>query len=82
LKIIEIMGIEQARKWGLCTMNEFREAMGLRKFKDFEDWNPDPAIANAARKLYHHIDDLELYAGLHAEATMPLGPGSGLVSLD
>lgn len=32
------MGIEQARKWGVCTLNEFREFMGLKKFESFEEW--------------------------------------------
>jgi linoleate 10R-lipoxygenase len=29
LRVIEIMGIEQARFWGVCTMNEFRQFLGL-----------------------------------------------------
>jgi linoleate 10R-lipoxygenase len=77
LRIIEVMTIMQGRKWGVCTMNEFRQCMGLKKFNSFEDWNSDPEIANAARQLYQHIDRLELYAGLQAEETMELRPGSG-----
>jgi len=76
--VIETLGIHQARIWGVCTMNEFRGFLGLKKFATFEEWNPDPAIAGAARKLYNHIDNLELYAGLQAEDCMPLGPGSGI----
>ena len=91
LRVIEIMGIRQARQWGVCTMNEFRQFLGLKTFDDFEDWNPDPAIAvcafakrierlssyiqSAARRLYGHVDNLELYAGLQCEQTMPLSPG-------
>ncbi|KAF8669729.1 heme peroxidase [Rhizoctonia solani] len=70
LKVIEIVGMQQARKWGVCTMNEFRERMGLERFKSFEEWNPNPEIANAAKELYGSIENLELYAGLHAEETM------------
>ncbi|CUA76356.1 prostaglandin-endoperoxide synthase 2 [Rhizoctonia solani] len=77
-KVVEILGIEQARRWGVCSMNEFRIRMGLKPFATFEEWNRDPVIANAARKLYGTIDNLELYPGLHAEETMTLGPGSGL----
>ena len=33
---------------------------------------------DAARQLYGHIDNLELYVGLQAEDCMPLGPGSGI----
>ncbi|CAE6439322.1 unnamed protein product [Rhizoctonia solani] len=80
LKVIEIVGIEQARRWGVCTMNEFRVRMGLKPFDNFTEWagakNKD--VADAAEKLYGHIDNLELYAGLHAEETMSPGPGSGL----
>ncbi|KAF8879251.1 heme peroxidase [Infundibulicybe gibba] len=93
LRIIEIMGIEQARKWGVCSMNEFRKFLNLKhetgllygkvvslnsglEFKSFEEWNPDPEIADAARRLYGHIDNLELYTGLQCEAIMPLSNGS------
>ncbi|KAJ4490906.1 heme peroxidase [Lentinula aciculospora] len=75
LKVIEVLGIQQARQWGVCTMNEFRQYLGLKTFDSFEDWNPQPEIANAARRLYKHIDNLELYTGLQCEATMPLTEG-------
>ncbi|KAI0732597.1 heme peroxidase [Fomitopsis betulina] len=78
LRIIEILGIEQARKWGVCTMNEFRVFLGLKRFSSFEEWSTAPGIAAAARQLYGHIDNLELYPGLQAEDCMPLGPGSGI----
>jgi len=76
LRLVEIMGIEQSRAWGVCTMNEFRKFLGLKQFETFEDWNPDPEIAGAARRLYGHVDNLELYTGLQAESTMPLTTGS------
>ncbi|KAF9257706.1 heme peroxidase [Marasmius fiardii PR-910] len=75
LKVIEVMGIQQARQWGVCTMNEFRQWLGLKQFDTFEDWNPDPAIAGAARQLYGHVNNLELYTGLQCEALMPLSGG-------
>ncbi|KAL4246542.1 hypothetical protein ABKN59_008749 [Abortiporus biennis] len=78
LRVIEIMAMEQAREWGVCTMNEFRTFLKLKTFDTFEEWNPDPAIANAARELYGHIDNLELYPGLQAEEIIPLGNGSGI----
>lgn len=73
-----MLAIEQGRQWGVCTMNEFRKFLGLKTFGDFGDWNNDPEIAEAARSLYGHIDNLELYVGLQAEETIRLGPGSGL----
>ncbi|KAJ3760774.1 heme peroxidase [Lentinula raphanica] len=75
LKVIEVLGIQQARQWGVCTMNEFRQYLGLKTFDSFEEWNPQPEIASAARRLYKHIDNLELYTGLQCEATMPLSEG-------
>ena len=45
LKIIEILGMEQARAWGVCTFNEFRKFLGLKVMESFEEWNPDPEIA-------------------------------------
>ncbi|KAG6879814.1 hypothetical protein C0992_011365 [Termitomyces sp. T32_za158] len=31
LRIIEILGIEQSRTWGTCSLNEFRKFLGLRR---------------------------------------------------
>ncbi|KAL0577572.1 hypothetical protein V5O48_004403 [Marasmius crinis-equi] len=75
VKVVEVMGIMQARQWGVCTMNEFRKWLGLKEFRTFEEWNPDPEVASAARRLYKHIDNLELYTGLQCESTMPLAGG-------
>lgn len=49
MRVIEILGIQQARKWGACTMNEFRRFLGLRPYATFEDWNPDPVVADAGK---------------------------------
>ncbi|KAM0748029.1 linoleate diol synthase [Meredithblackwellia eburnea MCA 4105] len=78
LKIVEILGMTNAReRWGCCTMNEFRKYLNLKPFETFEEWNPEPEIAAAARDLYGHIDDLELYPGLLAEEPKPAMAGSG-----
>lgn len=45
MKPVEIMGIKQARKWGTCTMNEFRKFVGLKQYESFEEWNPTGDIA-------------------------------------
>ncbi|KAF4571708.1 hypothetical protein EYR40_008225 [Pleurotus pulmonarius] len=78
LRLVEIMGMEQARSWGVCTMNEFRKFLGLKQYESFEEWNPDPEVADAARRLYDHIDNLELYPGLQAEQTLPVVDGLSL----
>lgn len=78
MRVIEILGIEQARIWGCCTLNDFRRFLGLKPYSTFEEWNPDQKIADAARKLYRNTENLELYVGLVAEESKEVGPGSGL----
>lgn len=52
--------------------------MRVLAYSTFLEWNPDPEIASAAEKLYGHIDRLELYVGLQAEAAKPVIEGAGL----
>jgi cytochrome P450 len=78
MQIIEIMGIRMARSWGVCSLNDFRRFLALKPYASFEEWNPDPEIANTARKLYGNIENLELYPGLQAEEAKPVVPGAGL----
>ncbi|KAJ7049433.1 heme peroxidase [Mycena amicta] len=78
LRVVEVLGIEQARRWGACSMNDFRRFLGLKPFAAFEDWNPDKAVSTAAKSLYKDIENLELYVGLQAEATKPSMAGAGL----
>jgi linoleate 10R-lipoxygenase len=78
LKVIEILGITQARGWGACSLNEFRKFIGLEPYSSFKDWNNDDSVANSAELLYKHIDNLELHVGLQAEQPKRPGPGAGL----
>lgn len=79
MKVIEILGIEQARRWNLGTLNEFRQFVGLTKHASFEDINPDPIVAANLRQLYDTPDTVEMYPGIVAERTKPpMSPGSGL----
>ncbi|TGZ79433.1 heme peroxidase [Ascodesmis nigricans] len=79
LKLVEVMGIEQTRKWKVASLNEFREFFGLKKHATFEDINPDPEIANTLRQLYDSPEYVELYPGLVAEADKkPMVPGVGI----
>lgn len=52
LRIVEVMGMLQARQWGVCTMNEFRTWLGLKTFDSFEEWNPDREIAVSFSSSY------------------------------
>ncbi|KAI0060307.1 heme peroxidase [Artomyces pyxidatus] len=78
LRVIEVLSISQARSWGTCSLNEFRKFMGLQPYSSFEKWNSNQEIADAARALYHDIDNLELHVGLQAEEAKKAIPGSGL----
>lgn len=79
LRIIEILGINQARKWQVASLNEFREFFGLKRFEKFTDINSDPDIAGLLEKLYADPDMVELYPGLMIEDVKPLrSPGCGI----
>lgn len=79
MRAISVLGILQSRKWGLCTLNEFRAFFGLKKFETFEEINSDPEVAQALKNLYEHPDYVELYPGITVEdAKKPMVPGVGI----
>ncbi|CAK5274234.1 unnamed protein product [Mycena citricolor] len=78
LRVIEVLGIEQARRWGACSMNDFRRFLGLKPYASFQEWNSDKSVHTAAASLYNDIENLELYVGLQAEEAKPPMPGAGL----
>ncbi|KAH8104009.1 linoleate diol synthase [Cristinia sonorae] len=78
MRLHEIMGIEQNRRWGVCSLNDFRKFLGLKPYSSFIEWNSNPEVAAAAEKLYGDINTLELYVGLQAEEAKPVVDGAGL----
>ncbi|KAI5803941.1 heme peroxidase [Geopyxis carbonaria] len=79
MKPIEILGIIQARKWNVASLNEFREFFQLNQYKTFEELNPDPYVASTLKKLYKHPDNVELYPGMFLESVKPrMDCGMGL----
>ncbi|KAI0110077.1 heme peroxidase [Daldinia grandis] len=72
LKVVEVLGIIQGRKWQVASLNEFREFFGLKKWDKFTDINSDPDIANILEKLYADPDMVELYPGLMIENIKPV----------
>lgn len=79
LRAVEILGIMQARKWNVCTLNEFRETLKLKRYDTFESINPDPTVAKHLKALYGSPDSVELYPGLLVEKTKEHSvPGQGL----
>ena len=80
MRSVDILGIEQARSWNLASLNEFRQHFGLKKYRTFEEMNPDEHVADQLRHLYETPDHVELYPGLVCEAAKDdLMPGSGLM---
>ncbi|KAJ0165001.1 Linoleate 10R-lipoxygenase [Colletotrichum tanaceti] len=77
LKPIEMMGIMQARKWEVGTLNDFRSFFGLAAHTTFESVSKNADIQNALRDLYESPDKIELYPGIFCEgdAKMGLDPG-------
>ena len=71
LKIVEVLGIKQARKWQVASLNEFRQFFGLKRHETFSDINSDPEIADLLEKLYTDPDMVELYPGLMVEDFKP-----------
>ena len=77
LKSVEIMGIMQARKWQVGTLNDFREFFQMPRHQTFESVTGNVDIQNALRDLYDHPDKIELYPGVFCESdeNMGLDPG-------
>lgn len=79
MRLIEIMGMRQARQWNTATLNEFRRYFKLEPHKTFKDITRDDEVAHALEALYQHPDYVELYPGLMVEdGKDPYEPGSGL----
>ncbi|KAF9892006.1 hypothetical protein FE257_002970 [Aspergillus nanangensis] len=79
LRSVEIMGIQQARKWNVGSLNEFRKFFDLKPYQTFEEINSDPDVANSLRHLYEQPENVELYPGIVAEeAKPPMVPGVGI----
>ncbi|GAA5897777.1 hypothetical protein JCM6882_000094 [Rhodosporidiobolus microsporus] len=81
MKVFDVMGMAVARNtWNVASLNEFRKFLNLTEYKTFEEWagkgNED--VAATARRLYKHIDNLELMPGLACEEPKPSMEGSGL----
>ena len=79
LRAVEILGMQQARKWQCATLNEFRKFFGLTPYDKFEDISSDPKVSAKLKSLFDHPDFVELYPGLVCEdAKQPMDPGVGI----
>ena len=78
LKIVEIQGINQARKWGCSSLNELREYFGLKRYENFNEINSDEHIARVLENIYTDPDMVEMYPGMMIEDAKPArDPGMG-----
>jgi len=59
--------INKARDWRLRSFNEYREQFGLKRLTSFDQLTDDTDLQSRLKKLYNHIDNLELTVGLFAE---------------
>lgn len=82
LKNVEVMGILQARKWEIGTLNDFRDFFGLGRHETFEKISKNPKIQDALRDLYDHPDKVELYPGVFCESLGDMGADPGPSGLD
>lgn len=67
IKPLALFGIEQARKFHVASLNEFRKFFNLAPFNNFEEINSDPNVAKNLQNLYGDVDHVELYPGLLSE---------------
>ncbi|CAI6324904.1 unnamed protein product [Periconia digitata] len=79
LRAVEMLGVYQARYWGVATLNEVRRHFGLVPHKTFASVNPDPDVAASLKTLYGDVDNVEFYPGVVVEEPkQAMTPGSGL----
>ncbi|KAK5561933.1 hypothetical protein LTR46_000738 [Exophiala xenobiotica] len=82
LKPVEILGIMQARKWEVGTLNDFRDFFGMSRHETFESVTSNLEIQNALRDLYEHPDKIELYPGVFCESDKNMGLDPGPSDVD
>lgn len=63
----EYRTIEMGRDFRLRSYNDYRENFGLSRLTSFDRLTQEKELAERLKKLYRHIDNLELVVGLFAE---------------
>lgn len=57
------LNIQRGRDRGLPSLNSVREAMGLKRHKDFGAITSNPALQEKLRLAYGSVDDIDLWVG-------------------
>ncbi|KAF2492523.1 hypothetical protein BU16DRAFT_583709 [Lophium mytilinum] len=82
LKPVEILGIVQARKWEIGTLNDFRDFFGTPRHQTFGSVSKNAEIQDALRDLYEHADKIELYPGVFSKSDANMGVDPGPSDVD
>ena len=82
MKNIELLGIAQARKWEIGTLNDFRDFFQLGRHGSFESITKNIDVQNALRDLYEHPDKVELYPGIFCESDKEMNVDPGPSDID
>lgn len=64
----EISGLELSRAHRVMPFNAYRERFGLKRYRTHEELTGETVLAAELRRFYPHVDDVEFFVGLIAEA--------------
>jgi peroxidase len=59
--------IQRERDVGLGTLNQTRQAIGLKRYASFAELTTDPTLKKNLQTVYHTIDNVDLFIGGLAE---------------
>jgi prostaglandin-endoperoxide synthase 2 len=71
LRPAEMKSVEQGRTNRLASYNAYRETANYPRVTRFDQISGDPAVVDALRRLYDHVDQVEYFVGLLAEDLPP-----------
>lgn len=63
----DLLSVQKSRQWRLRSYNEYRQRFDMEPAKSFEDLTGDTVFADALRKIYKSVDQVELLPGLLAD---------------
>lgn len=68
---VELASVQQGRDNRLASYNDYRENAQYPRVTRFEQISGDPAVVDALRAQYGHVDRIEFFVGLFAEDLPP-----------
>jgi prostaglandin-endoperoxide synthase 2 len=67
----ELASIQMGRKSKLRSYNDYRDLCKYPRVTDFDQISGDERVQRELKRLYGHVDNIELYVGLYAEDLRP-----------